>query len=88
MLPFPYKGLYNVSLKVIFIPVKNNYFTGANFNFLRNRGDSCLIGFDYFLRFCPQLEQKNFIFYFKLLNQLRVFWLHQTHIKGTVIGHE
>ena len=64
MLPFPYKGLYNVSLKVIFIPVKNNYFTGANFKFLGNRGDSCLIGFDYFLRFCPQLEQKNFISYY------------------------
>ena len=28
MLPFPYKGLYTVSLKVIFIPVKNDNFTG------------------------------------------------------------
>ena len=27
MLPFPYKGLYNVSIKVIFIPVKNDNFT-------------------------------------------------------------
>ena len=28
MLTFPYKGLYNVSLKVIFITVKNDNFTG------------------------------------------------------------
>jgi len=39
MLPFPYKGLYNVSLKVIFIPVKNDNFTGANFKFLGNKTD-------------------------------------------------
>ncbi len=37
MLPFPYKGLYTVSLKVIFIPVKNDNFTGRKKIFYGNR---------------------------------------------------
>ena len=37
MLPFPYKGLYNVSLKVIFITVKNDNFTGRKKIFYGNR---------------------------------------------------
>ena len=40
MLPFPYKGLYNVSIKVIFIPVKNDNFTGRKKIFYGNKGKS------------------------------------------------